>query len=180
MAAAPFRVDKRPTRQQLRSSEALPTDDNYCHHAQDCVCRSRRNAFQNIEASVGEVIIYDLCDCPLEYVHLDNYTQVGGIAPLCHLWRVWVFFSSSSPHAALVIGWRWIGGYFSARRGDHCMLPLGPTPAPAIMNVFFILLINGAGPPPFSRVISLWLYGMSTWAPEQTGDERRACKAAKG
>lgn len=44
------------------------------------------------------------------------------------------------------------------------MPPLGSTPTPAIMNVFFIPLINGAGPLPFSRVISLWLDG-STWSP---------------
>lgn len=136
-----------------------------------------------IETSVGKVINYNKVP---RYVHLaKGHTPPGDgsrdslRARLCHLWRLHSFYSSL-PHVARVIRRRQIGGYFSAQGGHHCTPPLGPTPTPAIMNVFFILLINGTGPPPFSRVISLWLYGMSTWAPKWTGEERRACKAAKG
>lgn len=69
---------------------------------------------------------------------------------------------------ACAIGLQQTRAYFQPRRG-HCLLPLGLTPAAAIKNVFFyshkLLPINGTGPLPFWRVISLSVYGMSTWAP---------------
>lgn len=82
---------------------------------QDCMCRWEKKGFTDssslsIETSVGKVINYDLCDCPPRYAHLENDTHLRETGRrtrsgplLCHLWRVYSFYSSS-PHVARVFG----------------------------------------------------------------------------